>query len=124
MKKRTKPTIKYKYKTIKPTGPTTTQVVSQTKQEITELQKQKAQTPKGIKGILQRAAINKQIYERSRTLGTISRTETTKRQTDLAKAQVELQAQKAKLQEGRKSVDFTGILPEQKKKTISLADLY
>lgn len=125
-KRKTKPTIKYKYRTrtIKPAGPTTKEVVSETKQEISQLQAQKQKVKGGVRGFLQKAAINKRINEKARTLSTIRQTETTRRQTELTKAQAELQKSRAELQETRKKVDFTGILPETKKKQINLADLY
>jgi len=99
------------------------------KKEITQLEEQKKIAPKGIKGFLQRGAINKAIYQRKSILKGELREESLKRKISGTRQQIELQKAKNELQELRKKqqVDFSGIsgfgYPAQKKQ-VKIEDLY
>jgi len=96
------------------------------KKEITELEEKKKASPKGFKGFIQKASINRAINQRRAILGSAKQAELVKIKTSVVKAHVELQENQNKLQELRKrnQVDFSGINSLSPAKQIKLEDLY
>lgn len=97
------------------------------KEDIKKLKEQRDLTPKGFKGFIRKAAINKQINERSQILRQARQTELAKVQTSKVKSLVELEEQKLRLQGLRKAnqVDFTGLgVNSEPRKSLRIEDLY
>ena len=128
-KKRKKSKVKTKvvYRTPKAVEPTFEKRKGELKAEITELESKKALAPKGFKGFIQKAAINKAISERRQILRTERGSELMKQKTGRLKSQIEFQKSKNELQELQKKsqVDFGGFgLGLEQKKQLKLEDLY
>lgn len=90
------------------------------KEEIRELEQKKAEIPKGIKGTLQKLAINKAINDRRRYLGTKREIALTKEKVALGKEKVELEKVKAELQQKKKKsqINFSDIFPSDNRKQV------
>lgn len=92
--------------------------------DILALEEKRKITPKGFKGFIQKAQINKAISERRALLRTAKGAELTKIRTSAVESQVKLQEAQNKLQILRKAnqVDFGGY--GTAKKDLKLSDLY
>lgn len=97
------------------------------KSEITTLEERRKTTPKGVRGFIQKLAINKQINERRRYLQTDRKTALVKKQVEFAKSRVELEHEKAKLKElnEKRQVNFEGLGGiNPVRKNLKIEDLY
>ncbi|MFX1312070.1 MAG: hypothetical protein ACFFHD_05615 [Promethearchaeota archaeon] len=98
------------------------------KKEIQTLEEKKVNVPKGLRGILQKAAINKAIYERKKFLNVERKTQMTKAQVKAIKSNLELEQEKEKLKaiRNRNKVNFSDISesPKDEKRSVKFDDLF